>query len=531
MSDFLQKNWLDFLIVCSEHLQLVLISTVVAIIIGIPLGIWITRRPSFKRPILAFANVMQTVPSLALFGLLIPLPFVGGIGAHTAIIALVLYGLLPIIRNTVTGIEGVDRAVREAAVAMGMTSAQILRQVELPLAAGVILAGVRVAAVISVGVATIAAAIGAGGLGIYIFRGLRQNDNTLILVGAIPAALIALLIDGSLSLLETRFDFASKKSGMKGRKNPGSRLRKFLAPASIALSLLVLATLFLFSAGRRSLSKWFNSSSANSSRARIIVGSKDFTEQVILGEIISQALEANGIAVERSFELGGNLVHDTLVSGQIDCYPEYTGTSLTAILKHQPLNDPRAVYDFVAHEYERRFSVITSPPLGFRNDFAILVRGEDARRLKLKTISDVVPYARKWRAGFGQDFVSRPDGYAGFIRAYDLKFQSAPREMDLALTYRALASREVDLIAGNSTDGLIPAHDLFQLEDDRKFFPPYEAVVLCRKQTLDMFPAARTAIENLGGKISTDEMRRMNYEVDGHKRAAAEVVSEWRRGG
>lgn len=523
MLDFVSKDWLNFLIVCSEHLQLVLISTLIAIIVGIPLGIWVTHKPSLKRLILAFANIMQTVPSLALFGLLIPLPLIGGIGAHTAIIALVLYGLLPIIRNTVTGIEGVDRDVREAAIAMGMTRWQMLRQVELPLAASVILAGVRVAAVISVGVATIAAAIGAGGLGTYIFRGLRQNENTLILVGAIPAALIALVIDSSLSMLEARFDFTSKRSK--------SRLRKFLMTASIALSIFLLALLFLFSASRKILNNWFSAASSGGSHNKIIVGSKDFTEQVILGEVVAQSLEAKNIAVERSFELGGNLAHEALVSGEIDCYPEYTGTSLTAILKHQLLNDPRVVYDLVAHEYESKFSVITSPPLGFRNDFAILVRGTDARELKLKNISDIIPYVAKWRAGFGQDFVSRPDGYAGFIRAYDLKFRAPPREMDLALTYRALASREVDLIAGNSTDGLIPALDLYQLEDDRKFFPPYEAVVFCRKEALDLFPAARVVLENLGGKISTDEMRRMNYEIDGHKRAAAEVVSEWRRGG
>src|ERR687883_1554882 len=210
--EFLKGNWSDILMLAREHLALVLISTSIAVIIGIPLGVLLTRRRSLRGPVLGVASVMQTVPSLALFGFLIPLPFIGGIGTRTATVALVLYALLPIIRNTVTGILGVDASVREAAVAMGMTDKQILWQVELPLAASVILTGVRVAVVISVGVATIAAAVGAGGLGMYIFRGLRQNDNYLILAGAVPAALMALTADFALELLEKRFDTKAKRT-------------------------------------------------------------------------------------------------------------------------------------------------------------------------------------------------------------------------------------------------------------------------------------------------------------------------------
>jgi glycine betaine/choline ABC-type transport system substrate-binding protein len=271
------------------------------------------------------------------------------------------------------------------------------------------------------------------------------------------------------------------------------------------------------------------SSSAGDSgaRARIVVGSKDFTESVILGEIVAQLMEARGIDVERRFELGGNLAHDALNSGQIDLYPEYTGTAYTAILHHQPITDPRAVYEQVKREYADKFNVEVSAPLGFSNDFAILVRGRDARRLGLKTITDAAPYARTWRAGFGQDFMSRADGYPGFTRAYNLKFADQPREMDLSLTYRALASGQVDLIAGNSTDGLIAALDLVQLEDDRRYFPPYEAVMLTRRDTLARLPAAAEVLAKLKDAISTDEMRRLNYEVDGRKRDRREVVREW----
>ena len=193
-----------------------------------------------------------------------------------------------------------------------------------------------------------------------------------------------------------------------------------------------------------------------------------------------------------------------------------------------PFNtDARAVYETVKRDYAEKFDVEVSPPLGYENTFAILVRGLDARRLNLKTISDAVPHAREWRAGFGQDFMSRADGYPGFARAYNLQFAAAPREMDLSLTYRALAAGQVDLIAGNSTDGLINALDLFQLEDDRHYFPPYEAVILIRRDTLARVPAANDVLRLLGGKLSTEEIRRMNYEVDGNHRDKREVAREW----
>src|SRR6267143_1460995 len=240
---FLQENWPELLTHLREHLELVLISTSVAVLIGLPTGVLLTSRPTWRGPVLGIANVLQTIPSLALFGFLIPLPFIGGIGARTAIVALVLYALLPIIRNTVTGILGVDQNVREAAVAMGMTDGQILWQVELPLAMTVILTGVRVATVISVGVTTIAAAVGAGGLGVYIFRGLRQYDNNLLLAGAMPAALMALVADFSLGLVERHFSI-----GAKSAKRDGSHALRWIGAVLAAVAVGTLAVAFWFSA-------------------------------------------------------------------------------------------------------------------------------------------------------------------------------------------------------------------------------------------------------------------------------------------
>ena len=489
-----------------QHIVLVFASIAIAVVIGMPTGILLTRYRSLRSPVLGLANIMQTVPSLALFGFLIPLPFIGGIGARTALVALVLYSLLPIIRNTVTGVLGVEPSVREAAVAMGMTDGQVLRQVELPLAMGVIVTGIRVATVIAVGVTTIAAAVGAGGLGVYIFRGLRQYDNNLLLSGALAAALLALVADFLLGLLEQRFSFDGKGEGV-------SAIQKLL------LVLIGIVFVLGVAASFRS-AKTETTTQGN----RVVIASKDFTESIILAEIAAQLLEARGVSVERQFELGGNLPHEALLSGKVDLYPEYTGTAYAAILHHTPISNPRQVYEQVKQEYATQFGLDISPPLGFENTFAMLVRGEDARRLKLKTISDATPYAPGWRAGMGQDFMSRADGFPGFSKAYGLKFREV-REMDLSLTYIALASKQVDLIAGNSTEGRIATLDLVQLEDDRHYFPPYEAVYVVRKAALT--PTLSEVLSKLSNAITTDEMRKLNYEVDGNKRDVKEVVREW----
>ena len=506
---FLTLNYAELLVLTREHVFITLLSTGLAVAIGLPLGILLTRFKKLQTPVLGFANVMQTVPSLALFGLLIPIPVIGGIGSRTAVIALALYALLPVIRNTVTGILGIDPKVREAATALGMTSGQILRSVELPLAAPVILTGIRVAVVISVGVATVAAAVGAGGLGTYIFRGLRQNDNNLLLAGALASALLALLCDFALGQVERSFKIGQR-----------SVVRRRIAAVGAAAIFVVLVAASYISNFSSEIPK-----NVQNGR-RIVVASKDFTESVILAEILSQMLEKRGVEVIRQFELGGNLAHDGLLSGEIDVYPEYTGTAYTAILKHPPLTDPLTVYDATKQEYSEKFGLILSPPLGFANDFAILVRGDVARNNNLRTISEAVPLARNWQAGFGQDFMSRADGYSGFAKVYGFKFARQPREMDLSLTYRALRSGELDIIAGNSTDGLISALDLFQLQDDRRYFPPYQAVFIARSQVAnDLGPAFKV----LKDAVSTDDMRQMNYDVDGGGKLPSVVAADWLR--
>jgi osmoprotectant transport system substrate-binding protein len=263
---------------------------------------------------------------------------------------------------------------------------------------------------------------------------------------------------------------------------------------------------------------------------RIVIGSKNFTEQAVLGELLAQYLEHRGFPVERRFYLAGTYVcQQAILAGRIDIYVEYTGTALTAILKEPPSSDSNEAYQKVKREYARRFSLVIAEPLGFNNSFAIVVRGDDARRLHLRTISDAARYAPQWRAGFGYEFMERKDGFPGLARTYALHFAEPPRIMDLGLLYRALTSKQVDLIAGSATDGLIPALDLVVLEDDKHYFPPYDAVPVVRQETLQRYPGLGAALAALAGRISESDMRQMNYAVNAQHRDAAVVVAEFLR--
>jgi osmoprotectant transport system substrate-binding protein len=273
------------------------------------------------------------------------------------------------------------------------------------------------------------------------------------------------------------------------------------------------------------------SSCAPSHSDRIVVGSKNFTESLILGELLAQQIEAHThLKVERRFYLAGTYIcQQALLAGRIDIYPEYTGTALTAILKQKVGGDKLEVYQRVKSEYETRLGLTLGPPFGFNDTFAMEIRGDDARRLDLKTLSQAAAFAPRWRAGFGYEFMERPDGYAGLAAAYGLRFAAPPRIMDLGLLAPALKGHQIDIAAGNATDGLIPALDLFVLEDDRHYFPPYEAVAVIRQQTVQLHPEVADAVAQLGGKISDQEMRQLNYELDGQHRNVKDVAHEFLR--
>jgi osmoprotectant transport system substrate-binding protein/osmoprotectant transport system permease protein len=509
VSDFLRlvhaQRWelLDF---TAAHLDLVGEAILIAVALGVPLGIAASRSRLAERSILIVANVLQTIPSLALLGVLLTL-FRGQIGKPPALAALVVYSLLPIIKNTILGLKGVDRGVAEAALGMGMTPLQRLTLVELPLAVPVLLGGVRVAAVASVGMATIAAAIGAKGLGSYIFRGISLSDTRLILLGSIPAALLALACDAALGELERFLD------PTRARRSP---LRDCLTMAATA----GLVALGLYGS-------WGELGGSPRS-STVVIGSKDSAEPVILGHMLADLVEAHTpLTADRRLNLGGSLIcFNALKRGGLDAYVEYTGTALTTILKQPPDNDPALVRERVT-VLMARDGIDALKPLGFENTFAILMRRKQAEELGIRKISDLARHAGTLRAGFGPEFMNRPDGYPGLVNAYGLNLAIAPREMDRNLLYGAIAQGTLDVAAGDSTDGRVASLDLVQLEDDRRFFPPYEAVVLARSEILDRYPRLEAALLKLSGRINAATMRRLNNEVDGKKRDPAEVAREF----
>ncbi|MEH2091684.1 glycine betaine ABC transporter substrate-binding protein [Nostoc sp.] len=263
----------------------------------------------------------------------------------------------------------------------------------------------------------------------------------------------------------------------------------------------------------------------------IIVASKDFTEQDILGELLAQQIEATtNLKVARRPRLGGSFVcHSAITAGKIDAYIEYTGTSFTAILKQKAVNDPKEVYEKLKQAYSQQFNLEVMPSLGFENTFAMIVRGEDARRYNIQTLSQATQYTPQWRGGFGYEFLEREDGFPGLAKTYDLRFAKSPQIMDLGLIYRALIQKQVDMVAGNSTDGQISRLGLVVLKDDKHYFPPYETVPIVRQEILKKYPELRTAIASLAGKISADEMRQLNYLVEGELRDVKDVVQEFRK--
>jgi osmoprotectant transport system permease protein len=501
---FLFQYGTEIIVHSGEHLILVIISLAIAISIGLPVGIFITRQPKLAAPILGLANAIQTIPSLAIFGFLISVPFLGGIGKIPAIVALTLYALLPIIRNTYIGINSINPAIKEAGIGMGMTDQQLLLQVEIPLALPVILAGVRVATVISVGIATIAAAIGGGGLGVFIFRGISTVNNELILAGAVPAAVIALSADFGLGLLEKRL---TNQIANKG---------KFNQQIGIIFGIITLIIAGLIA---------FNYQQAP---AKIIIGSKNFTEQVILGELLAQHIENHTkLKVDRRFNLGGTFIaHEAVKAGKIAGYVEYTGTSFTTILKEKPISDAESVYQKVKAYYDQKLKLAVMKPLGFENTFAMIIRGEDAEKWQIKSLSEIGKYSSQMKAGFGYEFLERADGYPGLSKTYNLKFANI-NQMELGLMYQALKEKQVDFIAANSTDGLIPVLNLVILEDDKKYFPPYQAIPIFNQEILQKYPELTNTINQLGGKVSTTAIQKMNYQVDNQSQPVEKVVSEW----
>jgi len=483
-----------------EHIQLTLLAVFIAIIIGVPLGILISRVKKVSGPILGIANVIQAIPSLALLGFLIP---VLGIGSTPAILMVFLYSLLPIIKNTHTGLMNINPDVIESAQGMGMTNSQILKIVQIPLALPIIMTGIRISAVTAVGLMTIAAFVGAGGLGYMVFSGVSMVDNNMILAGAIPACILALVIDFIVGKIEQGVTPPGIRKADGTIKIPKRKKFKFNKIQKIIAAGLVVVIIAgsVFVSTRKSDS--------------IVVGSKNFNEQLILGNMVATLIEKNtDIKVERKLNLGATgIAFDALKAGSIDMYVEYTGTGLVNMMKQKSISDPDKTYKIVSDYFNKNYGITWLKPIGFNNTYTLAVTQATAKKYNLETFSDLAKVGNQLSLGCTIEFSNREDGYLGLNKQYNLNFKNV-NAIDGGLRYTSLNSKKTDVTDAFATDGLIKAFDLKVLKDDKNFFPPYYAAPIVSNKTLEKYPELKPLINKLEGKINDDKMRELNYKVD-----------------
>jgi osmoprotectant transport system permease protein len=488
----------------TAHLQLTLFALLLGTLVSVPVGVLVTRLRWLDQPVLGVASVIQTVPSLALLALMVPaLAALGlrSIGFLPAFIGLVLYSVLPILRNTVTGLSGVDPAIVEAAYGVGMKPGQCLLRVELPLSTPVILAGIRTSTVWTVGMATLSTPVGAPSLGNYIFSGLQTRNLMAVLVGCVSAAALALALDGLVWGLGAAL----------------LRRRRGL------VALVVAAFGLLYAYTGASLTRSLGAAGSG----RIIVGAKTFTEQYILSEILARRIaSATGQPVEVAASLGSTVAFDALRAGEIDVYVDYSGTIWATIMRRETAPQVRdRVLDEVAAYLRAEHGVELVGALGFENAYALAVPRSRAERLGIRSIADLTGYASRMTIGGDYEFFGRPE-WKAVQQAYGLQFNQQ-RSMDSSLMYQAAASGDVDAISAFSTDGRIAAFDLQVLEDDRGAIPPYDAVILAGPTLVRDRPEAIESLRRLAGTIDAARMRQMNLAVDRDGESPAAVAGRF----
>ena len=463
-----------------EHIGISFIALLIAVLIAVPAGIFLTRRRKLADGIIGIASVIQTIPSLALLGLLIPLV---GIGRIPAIIALTAYALLPILRNTYTGIREIDPSLTEAAKALGMNTRRRLLKVELPLAMPVIMAGIRTSTVLIIGTATLAALIGAGGLGDLILLGIDRNNPSLIVLGAIPAAILAIIFD----LILKKFE-----------KLPFRTSLVAIAGISVIALMILLAPLF------------------SEDESKLVIAGKLGAEPEILINMYKLLIEEEtDLKVELKPGLGKtSFVFNALRSGEVDIYPEFTGTAISEFLKETAdSTDSREVYEQARDGLAEQYGMTLLDPMQYNNTYALAVPAAFAEKHGLTTISDLKQIENQVRAGFTLEFSDREDGYLGIQSLYGIEFHEIVT-MEPKLRYTAVESGDINLVDAYSTDSEIERYDLNVLADDRKLFPPYQGAPLMLEETAEGYPEVVRALNVLSGKITDEEMREMNYRVN-----------------
>lgn len=476
-------------ILLNQHIKISGIAVLIATFIGVPVGILITKSQRASKATLTAAGMFQTIPSLALFGLIIPFL---GIGFKPAVFVLFLYSLLPIVTNTFIGIRNVDYSTIQAAIGMGMTNFQLLLKVKFPIALGVIMGGIRIATVSIIGTTTLAALIGAGGLGELIFKGIATSNNYLVLCGAIPTAILAFVANYLLGILE-------KVLGPLGNKKEKQKNRKILVGVAI-----MLISFFLFQ-----VQKYMN----KEQYVVIKVGHKTFTEQRILGNMIAILIEKNTPYKVSLTELGGtNINFEAIKNGEIDIYPEYTGTSFLAILGEKDLLSPREIFFKVKDIYNTKYNLDILEPLGFENTYALAVNKKFSEKYGINKISDLKKVANDSYLIGGHEFMERVDGLKGLIEAYNLNFKKV-NSMEPGLIIPTIYSDKAEVGVVYSTDGLLAKYNLVVLEDDLKFFPPYEAVITISNSFKDEYEDIERELSKLSNMFTNKDMQRLNLKV------------------
>ena len=495
-----------------EHISLTTIAVVLAILVGVPLGLFISNFSKINKFVLGIANILQAIPSMALLGFMIPFL---GIGKLPSIVVVFLYSLLPIIKNTYTGITNISPQIIEAAHGIGLTKFQVLYKIEIPLALPVIMAGVRIASVTAVGLMTVAAFIGAGGLGYLVFLGIRTVDNTQILAGAIPACILALLVDFVLGLIENLVTPISLQKGNLKKKSI-NRLYKKLILFSI-LSLLGISLLY----------KTYTAKKIKSDKV-LVIASKDYTEQVLLSNLAAILIENNtDISIDRKFNLGGTKIcFPALQRGDVDMYFEYTGSAYADTLKYDPISDIDEVYNTVKNDFKNLYDIEVLNLTKFNNTYALAVRKDTAEKYNLKSISDLAKVANNLKFGTTFVFRDRKDGMPGLEKKYKFKAKENIA-LDGAPRYIALNNHDVDVIDAFSTDGLLKKFDLVILEDNLKFFPPYYVAPIIRNDALKKFPEIIPLLDKLVTLLTDEIMIELNYNIDELHREAEEVAREF----
>jgi osmoprotectant transport system permease protein len=468
-----------------SHILLSAAALAVAVAVSLPLAVAAARSRHLGAALLAVAGVIETIPGLALLALMVPL--LGRIGWLPAALALVLYGMLPILRNTVTGIQAVDPALTEAARGMGMTGYQMLRRIELPLAAPVLIAGVRTASVWIVGMATLATPVGATSLGNYIFSGLQTQNNAAVIIGCLAAAGLAIILDLIIRLLEVS---ASRRSYVLG------------VVSGIALASVVLAGGFMTSGARES-----------STRRPVIIGAKTFTEQYILARFLQQDLRDHEIVSRRKEGMGSVILLDALTHNSLDCCVDYSGTIWANSMGRTGNLGRQTVVDSVSSWLLRTRGIVCLGSLGFENRYALAMRRSLAERLNISSVADLAPVSGSLTIGGDYEFFARPE-WTALVSTYALDFSADRRRtFDPTLMYSAIAQDQVDVISAYSTDGRIAAYDLVVLDDPRHALPPYDALLLLSPHASENADLVK-ALTPLIGRISDDNMRTANMLVD-----------------